>query len=261
MSDLILVTGSDFTHAGVLRQFLASVERFEPALNVIVYDLGMTPAQSQALRRRFSRYEFRKFDYERYPGYFFIRVNAGEFAWKPVIVWKILSETNRPVCWMDAGNRLTENLDRLRASLSRTGFYSPRSPGSITDWTHPKMLEFFGLGPHWGDGRENLSGGCVAFDPRFEPALALARKWSEGALVRDCIAPEGSDRSNHRQDQALLTVLAHQAGLADSSAREFLGFQVQRDQAASPPGRIFRSFVRLLIWATFDPRLLWRNRP
>jgi len=29
----------------------------------------------------------------------------------------------------------------------------------------------------------------------------------ECALRRECIAPEGSDRSNHRQDQAVLTIL------------------------------------------------------
>ena len=261
MPDLILVTGSDFTHARALRHFLASIDRFEPALSVIVYDLGLTPAQLKGLKRTFRRYEFRKFDYERYPGYFCIRINAGEFAWKPVIVWQVLSEARRPVCWMDAGNRLTENLDRLRASLLKSGFYSPRSVGCIPEWTHPKMLEFFGLAPHWGDGKENLNGACVAFNPRFEPALALARKWNEGALIRACIAPEGSDRTNHRQDQALLSVLAHQAGLADSTARELLGFLIQCDRVFSLFEDVFRSLVRLLIWATFDPRALWRHRP
>jgi hypothetical protein len=33
------------------------------------------------------------------------------------------------------------------------------------------------------------------------------REWCECTLRRECIAPEGSDRSNHRQDQAVFTIL------------------------------------------------------
>lgn len=36
----------------------------------------------------------------------------------------------------------------------------------------------------------------------------LVRPWYLCSLTRQCIAPDGSDRSNHRQDQAALTVLA-----------------------------------------------------
>ena len=43
------------------------------------------------------------------------------------------------------------------------------------------------------------------FHCRYED---LARPWYECSLIRQCIAPNGSDRSNHRQDQAALTVLA-----------------------------------------------------
>lgn len=32
-------------------------------------------------------------------------------------------------------------------------------------------------------------------------------------MDKDCIAPEGSNRDNHRQDQAALSVLAHMYGL------------------------------------------------
>lgn len=36
----------------------------------------------------------------------------------------------------------------------------------------------------------------------------LARPWYECSITRQCIAPDGSSRKNHRQDQAALTVLA-----------------------------------------------------
>jgi len=161
---------------------------------------------------------------------------------------------------MDAGNVLIEDLSRIRAALSRAGFYSPRSGGTVNDWTHPKILEFFGLNARWGDGRENLNGACVAFDPGFDRALALARKWNEGALLKRCIAPEGSDRSNHRQDQALLTVLAHVDGLADVSDRGYLGYLIQQDHPRPAITRATRRIADLLAWMTMDLRPRRRSR-
>jgi hypothetical protein len=152
-ADMILVTGADFTHTNSLLQLLASVERHEPGMRVMIYDLGMTQRELRRIEKQYRRYQIRKFDYGRYPAHFFIRVNAGEYAWKPAIVWQLLCEMQSPVCWMDAGNVLIEDLSRIRAALSRAGFYSPRSGGTVNDWTHPKMLEFFGLNARLG-GRQ-----------------------------------------------------------------------------------------------------------
>ena len=47
--------------------------------------------------------------------------------------------------------------------------------------------------------------------PMFEK---ISKNWLACSLVKDCTCPPGSTRANHRQDQAALTVLAHQAGVA-----------------------------------------------
>jgi hypothetical protein len=39
--------------------------------------------------------------------------------------------------------------------------------------------------------------------------LQMLSRWKDCAMHKECIAPEGSDVFNHRQDQAALTVLAH----------------------------------------------------
>ena len=41
---------------------------------------------------------------------------------------------------MDAGNVVVGRLDRIRWAMRRTGFYSPGSKGSLTDWTHSAIL-------------------------------------------------------------------------------------------------------------------------
>lgn len=40
----------------------------------------------------------------------------------------------------------------------------------------------------------------------------LVRPWYECSITRQCIAPDGTSRKNHRQDQSALTVLAALSG-------------------------------------------------
>jgi hypothetical protein len=226
---LSLVTGADSSHFRSLLQFLASVVQHEPEIVVRAYDLGLHPDERRELERQFSRYILPKFDYTAHPPHVHISKASGRYAWKPIIVWKTLMETAGPVCWMDAGNVLTGRLDTIRALLRQRGFFSVTSRGLLNEWTHPAMLSYFGRTADWAEGRRNLSGACVGFHPRSLKALRLARRWRNGALIKKCIAPPGSDRSNHRQDQSLLTVLAHMHGFGDAIAKDRPGFVTNQD--------------------------------
>jgi hypothetical protein len=208
--------------------FLASARKHEPETRVVVYDLGLTPAERNALETNFP-YDVRTFDYSRYPAFFDIRVNAGEYAWKPAIIREVASETADIVCWMDAGHIILRPLTGLRWETRRIGHYSPHSLGTIADWTHPGMLSYLGLPPDWRSLSPNLSGGTVAFDMRNPAGARLLNEWADLALIKECIAPEGSSRANHRQDQALLSVLAYRAGRPASAASRLLGFLIQQD--------------------------------
>jgi hypothetical protein len=53
-------------------------------------------------------------------------------------------------------------------------------------------------------------------------ALAALRGWRECSLDVECIAPSGSHRGNHRQDQAALTVLAWLHGLHATCTRQIV---------------------------------------
>ena len=56
-------------------------------------------------------------------------------------------------------------------------------------------------------------GAIVGFDLSHSPARKLLAAWLSCALHRECIAPVGSHRGNHRQDQAELTVIMLNHGL------------------------------------------------
>lgn len=228
LPELTLVTASDTSHARSLMNFLASAKEHEPKTRLIVYDLGLTPQERRNIDTRFN-YEVRNFDFSRYPPFFNIKVAAGEYAWKPTIVREVSKEATGILCWMDAGNIIKEPLHRLRRESRRFGYYSPHSSGSIQEWTHQGMLSYFGLPADWQATSSNLNGACIAFDIKSSIGADLIALWAEYALIKDCIAPAGSSRANHRQDQALFTVLAYRAGRSPKASTKYLGYAIHQD--------------------------------
>jgi len=216
---IVIVTGCDSSHFGSQLNMLASVEQHEPTAAVSCWDLGLTPDERADLILRFPRVTVRTFPYDDYPDYFRITVNAGQYAWKPVIVeHECATADSRIVIWMDAGNIVDRPLVWIRRFAQADAFYSPHSGGPIRRWTHPETLRVLSA-PSQLNGRPGIAGGLAAFDTSRPEARTLIADWSACAQDEGCIAPPGSDRSNHRQDQAVLSVLAHMAGLAARGSR------------------------------------------
>jgi hypothetical protein len=252
--ELTLVTAASSGHFRSLLQFLLSVRRYEPRIRCIVYSLGLEEREYRRLKRIYPHCEVRVFDYSKYPPHFDITIDNGAYAWKPAIIWELLGEKIGPICWMDSGNVLISELGELRRSLARRGFYSPYSPGTLKEWTHPGMLGSLGLNQEWCGEKRNLNGACIAFDPNREEALRLAKDWQERAMSAECIVPEGANRSNHRYDQALLSVLAYERGMVEGLDHEYLGFKLHQDAESYPLRAILRSILRTVKYWRYSLR-------
>lgn len=208
--NLVIVTGSDSSHFKSLYQLLESLNIYEASTKIIIFDLGITVDEREIIKNNFPDFELRKFDYSKYPSYFNIKENAGEYAWKPVIINDVLNEFKTSVCWLDGGNKVTKPLDSLRKIIELYGFYSPFSKGIISDWTHPKSLECLGVSDNKKILKQrNLNGACVSANYNNLEVRKIIKNWSDCAKTKKCIAPEGSSRANHRQDQAILSVLVY----------------------------------------------------
>lgn len=226
--DFLIVTGADTSHYQSLKQLLYSIFLHEPDIKIIVFDLGLTQAERLELKKEFKKIQLRLFDYSKYPSYFNININAGEYAWKPVIIADILNEFKCCICWMDAGNIILSPLIVIRKIVNSIGFYSPNSRGAISDWTHPKTLNFLRASNELLH-KHNLNGACVAINYKYSNVKNIIDRWKECALIKDCIAPNGSSRENHRQDQAVLSVIAHQSGITKNMPSEYYGFTTHKD--------------------------------
>jgi hypothetical protein len=226
---LVIVTASDYTHGKSLLNLISSIIKHEPQALVYVYDLGLTEEQSATLRMIAPKAVIKSFDYKKYPEWFNIKVNAGQYAWKPVVIHEVLHASDCPVVWMDAGNILYSKLNHVYGRVVRSGFYSISSDGDLAKWTHEETLKFFGFDKKWAKGKRNVNGAFIAFDPRQPEAVATADEWARCAQVREAIAPEGSSRENHRQDQALLGVIAHKRKMVGNFKEFCTEFRIQRD--------------------------------
>jgi hypothetical protein len=219
--DLIVVTAASSNHFGALVQMLESLRRVDA--RVECYDIGLAPEEARALPR-WRRATHHTFTYAAYPPYLHVSVNAGEYAWKPVIVADVVDRAradSRPcdVLWADAGcyfDAIEPMAHRIRESA---GLWVRTSAGTMREWTHPSMFDALGADPDAFGDKPNADATLVGFavgsaEPAAREAVYndIVVPWKACALQKDCIAPAGSSRRNHRQDQAVLSYLVHRGG-------------------------------------------------
>ena len=209
----VIVTASDKEFFDSLTQLLNSIKKYEPNSEIIVYDIGLEQEQIKELNDKFN-VEYRKFIFDNYPDFFARRDSfekLGAYAWKSAILSEVIKEySDNFVLWLDSGNKLSNSLTKLRYILSVGGFYSPNSAGNVKEWCYKDTLDFLNPGRDILD-LPNLTGGLIGLNTNNLNALELILNWEKYSAIEECIAPEGSDRSNHRQDQSVLTILFYKS--------------------------------------------------
>ncbi|KAI7872780.1 hypothetical protein BDF14DRAFT_1748593 [Spinellus fusiger] len=237
-----IITGSSANHLCALENFLYALHQLKPTLEtsefprVAVYDIGMNRTQLPVLDQLQSNGlidDLVTFDYYKYPPFWDVALNAGEYAWKTGIVNDARQRYGGILIWLDAGNIVTTDFLRNIPSIVREagGFWSPRSSFSMARWTHPGMFEYFNAKASSYAQKINCNGAAIGFDANNQTIVdTMIRPWYECALVKDCIAPVGSSRKNHRQDQAVLTYLAYLNGYSCRKIpARYYNLQVHRD--------------------------------
>lgn len=219
-NDLVVVTGCSSNHHQALLCFLHRIAQSCSdgqdcrTYQLLVYDLGLTAVERHELSERLTSLpvtsQLRTFNFGEFPSFFNISLNSGQYAWKPVILGRVASEFNVPVLWLDSGIAVKRGaLAKSLLYLKHTGFLTSKTGGNVRKWVHPGTLSYFGLDMLQKGNLPMCNGAIVGFDPMKLFAKEMLDDWVQCALVKECIAPTGSSRANHRQDQAALTLVAH----------------------------------------------------
>ena len=231
LKELNIVTGSDNFFYSSLLQLIENINKYENNSNLIVYDLGLNKYQLEELRIKYPKLVIRKFNFEEYPTFISLRDEhnkLGQYAWKSIILKKELNENTEPVIWFDTGNLIKKRLTYLRIIISAYGFYSPLSDGTIYKWTHEGSIDLLEVDDSTLKKR-NLTGGIVGVNKNFPKVISLINKWEEYCRIENYIAPKGSSRENHRQDQSLLSILKYQKKVISPKMKKNFGLVVNQN--------------------------------
>lgn len=217
----LIVTAASGNHLCALQQLLGSLAQYEGNTKVLVYDLNWEARLSSDWLSKFNKNVVgpRWFNYSAYPPWFNNRMH---YSWKVGIIKEAMElygdEYGGSILWMDAGNLVTSanGLDAVAALLEKDGFVSATTGGSIERYTHAGMFSHYGMDKTKmvaTDKRVTVgrglacNGALVGFKKDTPAYTKIMKPWIDCAYTKQCIAPKGSSRTNHRQDQSALTVL------------------------------------------------------
>ncbi len=208
-NNIIFVTAAEKNYFDQLESLLKSYDKYLTN-KLIIYDIGLDEKQIQYLKDNFNNLNIIKFKFEQYPKFIgeYFDDKLGNYAWKPIIVDQVIQQYKSKVVWLDAGNLITKKIIFLKIALTASGLVVPTSSNTIKDWTHPKTIKYIGLNEKYLNSN-NYASGLIGFDYNSEKAKNISELWSKFSQIQDCISPEGSSRKNHRQDQAVLTLLLY----------------------------------------------------
>ena len=210
-----LVTGASNNHYKSLINMILSFMKYhknDPNYVIVVYDLGIEESLWERLINLFGRYSnfmVEVFNYGLYPDYVNININAGEYAWKPIVIYDVCNKYKDITLWMDAGNIIINRLDKINELIKKDNIYSGYSSGNIKQWTHEKTIEYMGCFYNGYDLTQSAcrNGACIGFNYNTDYVKTFVEEYRNYALIKECIAPEGSSRENHRQDQSVFSIM------------------------------------------------------
>lgn len=218
---LTIVTGCNSRYFKFLIQVVDNViiakrnNKFNPGckIDIVVYNLGLTDKEANYLSKQYPDIIIEKFKFSQYPEHVSLEKYNGincNYSWKPIIIYEVCEKYNNMVYWIDT-RCLIQDLTKVLAIVSENGIYSPdtgySSDDAIYKWTHNTTLNYM-------DARKYQhcrprSGGIFLINYNIDWCKKLVTEWKNLALVKECICPDGSSRSNHRQDQSILSILYH----------------------------------------------------
>ena len=208
-NNIIFVTAAEKNYFKQLDSLLESYYK-NLSNKLIVYDIGLEKDQVNYLKDKYEKLNIRIFRFNHYPKFIgeYFDDKLGNYAWKPIIVNELMQECKSKVVWLDAGNLITKKIIFLKIALTASGIIVPTSSNTIRDWTHPKTIEYIGIDNKYLDSN-NYASGLIGFDYKSKKANKIAELWSNFSQIQECISPLDSSRENHRQDQAVLTLLLY----------------------------------------------------
>jgi len=226
----VLVTGASSNHHVSMMNMIASARETYSG-PIVAWDLGLSADEvDDLLMHELSNFELRTFNYSAFPEH--VKPPSATlpalhtYAWKPLVIFDTLQDAET-VLWIDAGSLVTLGLTYIRSHIERDGFFATEATSTIGEFTYPSVLDRYNA--HHLEHLWQAASGLIGIDRRTRSYADILMPWHACAFDRECIAPAGSTRGNHRQDQSYLSILVHKASFSISHARKDHGILIHMD--------------------------------
>jgi len=245
----LLVTGCSGNHFVSAIPAMLSMINTNITVNIAFIDYGISTKQLKQLRDFFIYVHrlhmklnihpliiYRKFSFQNAPSWMNIknRMTRGGYSWKVICYFDLMFEWRALGGWIDGGTIINDGVEKEFNYARLEGMYAPSSPGDIAKWTHHLMIKFVldtGMLKRVDKTKGNCSGGHFFVDFSNITAINhIFKPYLQCAYTMKCISPKGTNRKNHRQDQAGLTLFIHNAGLQYSANPQYSHFGLFRQE-------------------------------
>ena len=144
LRDFVLVSGSNAAMFDRLVNLVGSFHVWEPGTRVILYDLGLSPAQAADVLT-WEHVEYRSFPFGGYPPHVKSMGENGSYAWRGPILVNV-SHEHECSLWLDAGLELRSAIAEIKGLIARDGhFYVTNGWPSPNRFTHPSVVSAVGI--------------------------------------------------------------------------------------------------------------------
>ena len=207
MNKTIFISGANHAHYLSLRQLLNSFIHQVDELDYTIYifDLGLKAVQWNFLKTRpqykHLKIEWMKYDIHGCPDHF---KDLQSYAFKVRCMEQVYDDT-ATIIWMDAANFIYKPLKELVKLVDESIIYSPYSADKISKWCHPTTIEHMDATAFINETMR--AGGLIGIDMKNDTGRHFFNQYLLCNNQKEIIQPKGSNKSNHRQDQSVLSCL------------------------------------------------------
>lgn len=194
--EIAVVSAISSNHFNEAQDMIASVQHFYPNLNIIIYNLGLEEKEVENLTTS-CNVHVEAFPFGMYPE--FVK-KLTHYAWKPLIIGE-LSQEYEVIIYGDASMRMMKPAVDITIPLMLKFPFIPGALGGmpIVSYTHDGMLRYFNLSLSRKELKAfgHLQAGLWALWAKSAKSK-LIRPWTDCAVHKECIAPEGSVKKGCR---------------------------------------------------------------
>lgn len=201
-----VVTACDEGYFESAENLVASIQVYEPDMEIFVYDLGLTADQRDTISS-WAGVSLISIDWTQFPSHV---VQRKIYAWKSAVI-KDAVERVGSVVWIDAGIELRWDLAQISADfeVGESGHWLILEKGILQNFAHPKQYDALGLVRGVFDKQFSLAAGMIAVSNMSRAWTTLFLPWHKCSMNLECISPEGSNSTNHRWEQSALSLLMY----------------------------------------------------